>query len=587
MGMIKYSFFLLAALFLAFVSLHSSVQSLAQFQLHFTGPILLSFWLGWGVAVGWKIGRTGRRLFRWLPLAVLSLLTLILFYRPIQWNVMDDEADIATTALVLRDMHLYGTVSGAVFPNPARTAIVAARVGPSKRPGTLASIVSLLGRVRWHPFLNAYVNAASVILLVFSFAQSGRQAGYSFAASAVGGWGVLLLPLTGLVFSSGGLEALYLVFILQSLVWLRAWLGQPDLLNTLGLTASTALLIHTRYEAVLWLPVLVFFGWRLRSLPTRQYSSWNAILMAGIGASLFLAIGNLRTHAILEQRAWAAQHIMGGTGASALFSLRRLLSNLSSLPDLYTSYSGSYPSDPWLTLTGLGAALWLWARRPQFQSWVLPLFGGCLVACIFLLLPYQWGQFQSSALWRLHAPVQIGLYIWTLLGLAQLKNAPYPPHLRFLRFVLPSILGLGLVLRPLSTSWKAFQTGAPEARALMLFLPAHPEALWVSSFPIRVAPFLVPVITVEQAKTLKRAFPTYTDFFAHWVREPDPASLNPAMSGEKAVPLFAPLDDKGHWSYFWDDPSTLGDYPLKKVADYPDAGVNCRLSIYQWMIQPR
>lgn len=548
---------------------------------------MLLFWLGWFVAVGWKMREAGRRLLACVPIASASLALLFILYAPIQWNVLDDEADISSTALVLRDMHLYATVDGAVFPNAEQSSLEHVSLGHSKRPGALATLVAFLGYFHWHPFLNAYVNACGVVIFVLSLTEIGRQSGYSFLTAAMGSVGLLLLPLTGLVFSSGGLEALYLVFIFQSFVWLRGWLVQPDYLRALGLTASVALLLHTRYEAILWLPVFVLFACRQHRLPWSEYRKRGFVLLSGVGPSLMLALMNLRTHAVLEQKAWLARGLAGMTGTPIYFSWSRFLVNVTSLPDLYTKYSSAFPSDPLLTYVGVGSLIWLLIRPPLPGARVLFAFGGCLVACLFLLLPYHGASFQSSVNWRLHAPIQVGLYLWFLLGLDRLRTLRYPTRFQALRIALPSVLALGMILRPLSTSWKNFQVAAPEARALMQFVPTHRGAVWVSSFPVRFAPFLVPVVNPNEAESLRRPFVFYSEFFAHWSDDSNPNSGSAQGVTHSPEALFDLLNTKGHWTFFWDDPEAFEDFSLKKVEEFPDAGSDRRLAFYQWMVVRR
>jgi len=254
-----------------------------------------------------------------------------------------------------------------------------------KRPFLFPWLVSLahlvFGYRFWNPFLVNGIALGGVFFLVYSRVR--RDWGAVSAAACV-----LLIaaqPVVTQTAASAGIDMLYVLFLIVSLLSLEAFLEKPGTLRFAMLWANLLMLANTRYEAPLYV-VLILGGLALMRKIRREYFR-NAFIYAVTPLVMLPTIWQriemrMRLEIPEGEKAFALDHFWSHNAAF----LKSLLHFDNALP-----YAGV------IHLAGLAAALYFsvqWLRRrwpvdPARRSWFLLTAVVCLAYWVVVNAHYS------------------------------------------------------------------------------------------------------------------------------------------------------------------------------------------------------
>jgi hypothetical protein len=223
-----------------------------------------------------------------------------------------------------------------------------------------------------------------------------------------GGYAAVLLfltvPLLAMNVNGGSFELLNLVMILVTGLAIERYLRRPDGDGLNLLVLSAVLLAHTRYESVLYVPVIgvvVLAGWWRERRPV---VTWTAVLVP-----LFMVTIPLQ-QALLDQSPVLWQL---GDETAGVFSFGRIPENLGHAAQHFLHAGRLQANSLLLSVLFLlslpaGARLLASGRiRARFASpgGIAVLAVGLVVlVSFFLLMSYHWGQLNDAAVARIALP---------------------------------------------------------------------------------------------------------------------------------------------------------------------------------------
>lgn len=385
-----------------------------------------------------------------------------------------------------------------------------------KRPGLYPFLLGLLHDLSGYRSNQGFLlNALLAPMLMFASARLG-----GFIWPRYGPWLapvlVLTVPLFSVLTNSSGLDLLNAVLIVTTAYFSLLQMRLRNLSSALALIFAAVLLVHTRYESLLYLCPAIFC---LILVPPR--SGWRQLAAAlSLASVLLLPAWHMFRLSFAKTDPWQTQR-----DTDQAFSLAHLPHNFGHARDFLFSIDGSWPASAlltWLSLAALCAAFLLLVRggfkftktgwsgafhaassaRPELsqedeserrspigpKEWtdgsmparlkqgfnacmhgfragrnpsilMLCLWAVCILANFVVLMSYHWGDLTDPAAMRLAAPLCL---LQVFLVLAVTSQLPRPKWIAT-GLALAAALWFGFYVWPLCRSTD-FLENYPAAR---------------------------------------------------------------------------------------------------------------------------
>ena len=281
-----------------------------------------------------------------------------------------------------------------------------------KRPFLFPFLVSIVHDLSGYRASNPYVlNGLLTITLFFVI----YLAGFHLGGKRGGVLSVLLmagLPLLGQNATGAGFELLNFLLIALTLFLSLSMTARPGLDKETLLILSAILLVHVRYESLLFIgPVVCLLALRWKA-NNRIGPGWITTFSPWLLAPLLLQNRWFRN----QEGLWE----LGGDTASP-FSLSFIPENVGHAVVYFFNWSAEFPNSLLLTVVGFISLFFLVViSAKRFQNWVrfkprdydvLGLWGLTLIGHLLLILAYHAGKLDSHFATRLGFPIHLILVL--------------------------------------------------------------------------------------------------------------------------------------------------------------------------------
>lgn len=294
-----------------------------------------------------------------------------------------------------------------------------------KRPFLFPFLVSIIHDLTGYRASNPHLlNGLLTVTLFFVI----YLAGFHLGEKRGGVLSILLLaglPLLGQNATGAGFELLNFLLIALTLFLSLSMTARPGLDKETLLVMSVMLLVHVRYESLLFLgPVILLLAFRWKA-NNRIGPGWITTFSPWLLAPLLLQNRWFRSQADLWE--------LGGEGMKP-FSLSYIPENVGHAVMYFFNWSAEFPNSLLLTVLGFISLFFLivistkrirnWLKLKPRDYDVLGLWGLTLTLHLLVILAYHAGKLDSHFATRLGFPIHLILILAPVWFLVKEKKGP-------------------------------------------------------------------------------------------------------------------------------------------------------------------